>query len=83
MWGGVSFFWVKMSGMRKRSGLDNQKKTYECTHRVTVLGLVCEKMANPVALVRQEEQDRRVRRETTTVSLLLEEESGKSGGQRR
>ena len=30
---------VKMSGMRKRSELDNQKKTFERTDRVTVLGV--------------------------------------------
>ena len=29
---------VKMSGMRKRYELDDQRKTYERTDRVTVLG---------------------------------------------
>ena len=33
---------VKMSRMRKRSELD-EKKTYQYTGRVTVLGVVCQK----------------------------------------
>jgi hypothetical protein len=36
---------VKMSMIRNRSQDDNQKKTYERTDSVTVLGMVCEKMA--------------------------------------
>ncbi len=35
---------VKMSGMRKRGGETDNKKTYRGADRVTVLGLVCEKM---------------------------------------
>jgi hypothetical protein len=31
---------------QRRSELDNQKRTYDRTDRVTVLGLVCEKMVN-------------------------------------
>ena len=34
---------VKMSGMRKRTTETNEKKTYQGTDRVTVLGLVCTK----------------------------------------
>ena len=43
---------VKMSRMCKRSELDNQKKTYQCTDKVTVLGLVCEKNTERVIMVR-------------------------------
>jgi hypothetical protein len=47
----------EMSGMRKRVVETDKKKTYQRTDRVTVLGLVCEKMAERVALARQEEED--------------------------
>jgi len=50
---------VKMSAMCKRAAEANEKKTYQSTDRVTVLGLVCEKMAERVVLPRQEEEDRR------------------------
>ena len=36
---------VKMSGMRKRATETDKKKTYQRADRVTVLGLVCEKMS--------------------------------------
>jgi hypothetical protein len=63
---------VKMSGMRKRAGETDKKKTYQRTDRVTVLGLVCEKMSERVRLPRQEEEDRRVRQE---VSRITQDES--------
>ena len=49
---------------------DPQKKKKEekrWTDRVTVLGLVCEKMAERVVLSRQEEEDRRVRQEVCSI----------------
>lgn len=49
---------VKMSAIRKRSERVNLAKTYKRTDRVTVLGLVCEKMAKRVADVRKEKEDR-------------------------
>ena len=55
---------VKMSMIRKRSQDDNQKKTYERKDSVTVLGMVWEKMTERVTVVRQEEEDRRIREET-------------------
>ena len=36
--------------MRKRSELDDQKKTYQSTDRVNVLGVVCERMTKRVML---------------------------------
>jgi hypothetical protein len=68
---------VKMSSMRKRAGEADKKKTYRGADRVTVLGLVCEKMAERVACVRQEEEDRRVRQE---VCNSPQEESGDGEG---
>ena len=41
----------------------DKNKTYRMSDRVTVLGLVCEKMSERVAFSRQEEEDRRVRQE--------------------
>ena len=38
---------VKMSRMRKRSELDEQEKTCQCTDTVTVLGVVCERITGP------------------------------------
>ena len=35
---------VKMSRKGKRSELEKEKKKYQCVDRVTVLGLVCDKM---------------------------------------
>ena len=46
--------------------------TYRGADRVTVLGLVCEKMSERLVLARQEEEDRRVRQE---VSRSPQEES--------
>ena len=66
-----------MSGMRKRAAEADKKKTYRCTDRVTVLGLVCEKMAERVVFARQEEEDRRVRQE---VCNSAQEESGDGEG---
>jgi hypothetical protein len=59
---------VKMSLMCKRSSDDNENKTYQRTDRVTVLGLVCEKMTQGVLLVRQEEEDRRERQEVSNIT---------------
>ena len=56
---------------------DDKKKTYRCADRVTVLGLVCEKMSERVAFARQEEEDRRVRQE---VCNSPQEESGDGEG---
>ncbi len=61
---------VQMSMIRKRSQDDNQKKTYECKDSVSVLRMVCEKMAERVEVVRQQEEDRRIREETVTVVNL-------------
>jgi hypothetical protein len=61
--------------MRKRSQDDNQKKTYECKDSVTVLGMVCEKRVDRVAVVRQPEEDRRIREETVTVVNLHADDS--------
>jgi hypothetical protein len=67
-----------MSGMRKRAATESdKKKTYRVADRVTVLGLVCEKMTERVACARQEEEDRRVRQE---VINSPQEESGDGEG---
>ena len=42
---------------------------------VTVLGMVCEKMSERVQVVRQEEEDRRIREETGTVANLHDDDS--------
>jgi len=42
---------------------------------VTVLGMVCGKMAERVEVARQQEDDRRIREETVTVGSLGDEES--------
>ena len=55
-------------GMRKRAVETDKKKTYQRTDRVTVMGLVCGKMAERVALARQEEEDRRVRQEACIIA---------------
>ncbi len=49
--------------MRKRAAESDKKKTYRGSDRVTVLGLVFEKMTERVVCPRQEEEDRRVRQE--------------------
>ena len=59
---------VKISVIRKRTVETNEKKTYQSTDRVTVLGLVCEKMAERVMFARQEEEDRRVREEVSSIT---------------
>ena len=63
--------------MCKRAGEADKNKTYRRADRVTVLGLVCEKMAERVPCVRQEEEDRRVRQE---VCNSPQEESGDGEG---
>ena len=69
---------VKMSMIRKRSQDDNQKKTYERKDSVTVLGMVCGKMADRVVVVRQEEEDRRIREEDSSrvVNLHVDDSTG-------
>ena len=52
-----------MSAIRKRTTSVNEIKTYQSMDRVTVLGLVCEKMTVRVVLARQEEEDRRLRKD--------------------
>ena len=59
-----------MSMIRKRSQDDNQKKTYDRKDSVTVLDMVCEKMAEGVEVVRKQEEDIRIREETGTVGSL-------------
>ena len=59
--------------MNKRVVETDKKKTYQRTDRVTVLGLVCEKMVERVALPRQEEEDRRVRQEVCIITQDDEE----------
>jgi hypothetical protein len=49
---------VEMSGIRKRSELDNQKT---CQRTDTVLGLVCEKMGERLVVTGLEEEDRRTK----------------------
>jgi hypothetical protein len=68
---------VKMSGMCQRAAEADEKKTYRDVDRVTVLGLVCEKMTERVVCARQEEEDRRVRQE---VFNSPQEESGDGEG---
>ena len=65
----------RLHNAEKRSQDDNQKKTYERKDSVTVLGMVCEKMAERVAVVRQKEEDRRIREETLTVVNLHDTDS--------
>ena len=68
---------MKMSMIRKRSQDDNQKKTYERKDSVTVLGMVWEKMTERVTVVRQEEEDRRIREETIpVVNLHVDDSTG-------
>ena len=57
-----------MSVMCKRTAESNEKKTYQSTDRVTVLGLVCEKMSELVVFVRQEEEERRTRQEVSSIT---------------
>ena len=51
-----------------RAAAANENKTYQNMDRVTVLGLVCEKMAERVGLARQEEEDRRSRKEAASIA---------------
>ena len=67
---------VKMSRMRKRSEEEQHKKTYKSSDKVTVLGLVCAKMAKRVLLARQEEEDRQLRLEEANVATILENDAG-------
>ena len=64
-----------MSMIRKRSQDDNQKKTYECKDSVTVLGMVSGKIVEWVQVVRQQEEDRRIREEAGTVGHLHDDDS--------
>jgi len=57
-----------MSLIHKRATESNDNKTYQRVDRVTVLGLVCEKMTERVVLARQQEEDRRVRQEVSGVT---------------
>lgn len=58
--------------MCKRAVETNEKKTWsQSTDRVTVLGLVCEKITEWVVFTRQEEEDRRRRQE---VSIITEDD---------
>jgi hypothetical protein len=66
---------VKMSMIRKSSQDRNQKKMYQCKDSVTVLGMLCEKMAERVEVARQEEEDRWIREETGTVGSLDDDDS--------
>jgi hypothetical protein len=68
--GGVSNH--RTSGHRQD---DNQKKTYDRKDSVTVLGMVCEKMTERVQVVRQQEEDRRIREEGSTVDNLHDDDS--------
>ncbi len=52
---------------RLRSETD-QKKTYQGVDRVTVLGLVCERMTERVEMTRQEQEDRRVRQDVCSIT---------------
>ena len=64
-----------MSMIPKRSELSNHNKTYQGTDRVTVLGLVCEKMAERVALPRQEDEDRQEKDVVVGLRRTVEEET--------
>jgi len=48
---------------RNVANTSSSEQTYRGADRVTVLGLVCEKMAERVVCARQEEEDRRGRQE--------------------
>ncbi len=65
-----------MSRIRRRSELEQEKKTYHRTDRVTVLGLVSDKMVKRVSLTRQEDEDRWTRQEGTNLGRIVENESG-------
>jgi hypothetical protein len=60
-----------MSGIRKRAVETDHKKTYQGVDRVTVLGLVCERMTERVELDRQEQEDRRVRQDVCMCVCVL------------
>ena len=53
---------------RDKVSHDNENKTYQRVDRVTVLGLVCEKMSQRVILGRQEEEDGRERQEVSNIT---------------
>ena len=71
-----------MSALRKRSERVNEKKTYQRTDRVTVLGLVCEKMAQRVAYVRKEREDMQAAQSLARIHLQVapEDDSGVDEG---
>ncbi len=69
------FFSVSFSRIQRRR---DQKKTYQRTARVPVLGLVCGKMAERGLVARQEEDDRPARQATVTVAELVEEEKSRT-----
>ena len=63
---------VKMSRMSKISDLDQKKKTYPRGDRVSVLGLVCDKMVKRVSMTRQEDDHRWMRQEVDNPSRIVE-----------
>ena len=67
---------IKMSAIRKRSERVNLAKTYRRTDRVTVLGLVCEKMAKRVAAVNKEREDRQAAQSLARMSHVVALEEG-------
>ena len=67
---------VKMAAIRKRSENINQIKTYQRTDRVTVLGLVCEKMAKRVATVRMETEVRQAAQSLARMPQAVSEVEG-------
>ncbi len=66
---------VKMSMIQKRSQDHNQKKMYQCKDSVTVLVMVCEKIAERVEVVWNQEEDSRIREGTSTVGNLDDDDS--------
>jgi len=60
-----------MAVIRKRSEYINQIKTYQRTDRVTILGLVCEKMAKRVATVQMETEARQAAQSLARVSQAV------------
>ena len=59
-----------------RSEMEQEKKTYQSTDRVTVLGLVCAKMTKRVMKSRQEDEGRRMGQDETNVASIVPSESG-------
>ena len=48
--------------------------SYQCTDKVTVLGLVCGKMTERVMMVRQEMEDSQVRQSVDILSTIVDED---------